>query len=88
MDRQDNQESVVRKAMVAVPRVDFVPNEWKWAAEEDRPLPIGSGQTVSQPYTVAKMLEQLADGGRIVIPVRGEMIVIEKHGKYVFVPLI
>ncbi|KKU57155.1 MAG: Protein-L-isoaspartate O-methyltransferase [Candidatus Amesbacteria bacterium GW2011_GWA2_47_11b] len=35
-----------------------------------------------------KLLEQLADGGRMVIPVRGEMLKIEKHGNFVFVPLV
>jgi len=167
----------VRAAMAAVDRAAFVPEEWRWAAGEDRPLPIGYGQTVSQPYTVARMLEllgsggrvlevgtgsgwqtailarlfdkvysveiipqlareakfrlqklklknvkikvgdgkkgwkryapydgiivaadadevppalvsQLAEGGRMVIPVRGEMLKIEKHGRFVFVPLV
>lgn len=66
MDGQDNQESVVRKVMRAVSRAGFVPDEWEWAVEEDRPLPIGYGQTVSQPYTVARMLELLGQGEKVL----------------------
>lgn len=40
-----------------VPRPVFVPPDYKKQAWENRPLPIGSGQTISQPYTVARMLE-------------------------------
>jgi len=42
-----------------VDRIDFVPQELHSMAYEDRPLPIGSAQTISQPYTVAFMLELL-----------------------------
>ncbi len=49
----------VLAAMRAVPRHLFVPKkEEKWAYE-DSPLPIGHGQTISQPYIVAYMTEQL-----------------------------
>lgn len=41
-------------------RILFVPEEYYSYAYEDRPLPIGSAQTISQPYTVAIMLELLA----------------------------
>lgn len=40
-------------------RIEFVPEELAVAAEADVPLPIGSGQTISQPTTVAFMLELL-----------------------------
>ena len=43
-----------------VDRVDFVLPEYQAQAYEDHPLPIGFGQTISQPYTVALMLEWLA----------------------------
>lgn len=43
-----------------------MPDEWKWAAYEDRPLPIGYGQTISQPYTVARMCELLGQGTRVL----------------------
>src|SRR3954462_6848406 len=49
----------VLRAMEQVPRHEFVP-ESLWAdAYADMPLPIGSGQTISQPYIVAAMLEAL-----------------------------
>jgi protein-L-isoaspartate(D-aspartate) O-methyltransferase len=50
----------VLEAMHAVPRERFVPAEWRHAAYDDSPLPIGDGQTISQPYVVAKMTELLA----------------------------
>ena len=46
-------------AMQAVPRERFVPAEYSGSAYEDRPLPIGMGQTISQPYIVALMTESL-----------------------------
>jgi len=49
----------VLAAMRAVPRHDFVSPAEEASAYDDRPLPIGSGQTISQPYVVAFMAEQL-----------------------------
>ena len=49
----------VLAAMVKVPREEFVPSNLRGASYEDRPLPIGYGQTISQPYIVAFMTEQL-----------------------------
>jgi len=49
----------VLAAMRKIPRHVFVPENWERAAYEDRPLPIGEGQTISQPYIVAVMTEQL-----------------------------
>jgi protein-L-isoaspartate(D-aspartate) O-methyltransferase len=49
----------VLRVMRAVPREKFVPKELRHRAYEDRPLPIGYGQTISQPYIVAFMTEQL-----------------------------
>jgi protein-L-isoaspartate(D-aspartate) O-methyltransferase len=46
-------------AMLAVPRHAFVPSDLREAAYSDRPLPIGEGQTISQPYIVALMTELL-----------------------------
>jgi protein-L-isoaspartate(D-aspartate) O-methyltransferase len=46
-------------AMTQVPRHDFVEPRYRDQAYEDHPLPIGAGQTVSQPYIVALMLELL-----------------------------
>ncbi len=47
----------VMQAMAAVPRHEFVPMEVRHLAYADRPLPIGHGQTISQPYIVALMTE-------------------------------
>ncbi len=45
------------QAMRKVPRHIFVPKEYESEAYEDNPLPIGYGQTISQPYIVAYMTE-------------------------------
>ncbi len=50
----------VLDAMGRVPRHEFVPEPLRPEAYEDHPLPIGEGQTISQPYIVAAMLEHLA----------------------------
>lgn len=49
----------VLAAMRRVPREEFVPAELRAETYEDHPLPIGYGQTISQPYIVAFMTEQL-----------------------------
>ena len=49
----------VLAAMAKVPREEFVPADARVEAYEDGPLPIGYGQTISQPYIVAFMTEQL-----------------------------
>jgi protein-L-isoaspartate(D-aspartate) O-methyltransferase len=49
----------VLDAMRKVPRHRFVPAEFQGAAYDDSPLPIGQGQTISQPYIVAYMTEAL-----------------------------
>ncbi|MBN1476502.1 protein-L-isoaspartate(D-aspartate) O-methyltransferase [Candidatus Sumerlaeota bacterium] len=46
-------------AMRAVPRHEFVPRDARPLAYADQPLPIGQGQTISQPYIVGYMTEQL-----------------------------
>ena len=46
---------IVMQAMNTVPRHEFVPAEQRDKAYENRPLPIGYGQTISQPYIVALM---------------------------------
>jgi protein-L-isoaspartate(D-aspartate) O-methyltransferase len=54
--------------MAAVPREAFVPTELRHEATADRPLPIGFGQTISQPYIVAWMTQELdvAPGARVL----------------------
>lgn len=57
-------------AMQTVPREAFVPVEARDLAYDDRPLEIGSGQTISQPYIVAFMIEALAlKGGETVLEI-------------------
>jgi protein-L-isoaspartate(D-aspartate) O-methyltransferase len=53
-------EARVLAAMSRVPRHEFVPAPLRDRAYEDGPLPIGHGQTISQPYVVAFMTEALA----------------------------
>ncbi len=53
----------VLRAFERVPRERFVPEELRGAAEDDRALDIGFGQTISQPYVVARMTEVLELAG-------------------------
>jgi protein-L-isoaspartate(D-aspartate) O-methyltransferase len=58
------------KALRRVPRHRFVPAESAAEAYEDHPLPIGHGQTISQPYVVAFMTEALGlKGGETVLEI-------------------
>lgn len=75
-ERIDERETMVREQMMErgikdpvtlvalrhVPRHDFVPDELSHSAYDDRPLPIGYGQTISQPYIVAYMTEIIHPG--------------------------
>lgn len=56
--RAINDEKVL-SVMEQVPRELFVPNEWRRLAYKDTPQPIGSGQTISQPFIVALMTRTL-----------------------------
>ena len=62
------QDPNVLEAMRTVPRHLFVPPEWIDNAYDDNPLPIGYGQTISQPYIVAWMTEllELQPGDRVL----------------------
>jgi protein-L-isoaspartate(D-aspartate) O-methyltransferase len=57
--RRGVDDSGVLAAMAAVRREEFVPKEFRQRAYEDAPLPIGEGQTISQPYIVAAMTAAL-----------------------------
>src|ERR1035437_7452788 len=57
---RDVRDVGVLDAMRNVPRHEFVPETFRQDAYGDHPLPIGEGQTISQPYIVAAMLEHLA----------------------------
>ena len=50
-------DAIVLEVMGAVPRHLFVDASYRDKAYEDHPLPIGEGQTISQPYVVALMTE-------------------------------
>jgi protein-L-isoaspartate(D-aspartate) O-methyltransferase len=57
---KDVLDARVMEAMRKVPRDEFVPPDMKSAAFENGPLPIGCGQTISQPYIVALMTDMVA----------------------------
>jgi protein-L-isoaspartate(D-aspartate) O-methyltransferase len=57
--RYEVRDERVLAAMARVPRERFVPADLRRYAYEDRPLPIGHGQTISQPLMVAMMTEAL-----------------------------
>jgi len=67
VDRGITDTHVIR-ALKKVPRHLFVPEPYRDAAYTDRPLPIGEGQTISQPYIVAVMTEalRLRPGDRVL----------------------
>lgn len=56
---RDIKSEKVIEAMKEVDRKDFLPDDMHHLAYEDRPLPIGKGQTISQPYIVAYMSQAL-----------------------------
>jgi protein-L-isoaspartate(D-aspartate) O-methyltransferase len=61
-------DPAVLEAMLSVPRHKFVPEEYLNLAYNDHPLPIGYGQTISQPYIVALMTValELESGDRVL----------------------
>jgi len=67
---RDVEDARVLAAMGRVPRELFVPEAYRARAYEDAALPIGGGQTISQPYMVARICEALAlRGGERVLDV-------------------
>ena len=92
----------ILRAFASVPREAFLPPALLARAYEDTALPIGLGQTISQPSMIALMLAALAEGGRLVMPVGGSesqiLVTCERDDKgtlhyraganCVFVPLI
>jgi len=68
--RRGISDELVIRAMRKVPRHKFVPKEMQTSAYDDCALPIGEGQTISQPYMVAIMTEKLGlSGGEKVLEV-------------------
>lgn len=63
-------DSGVLEAMRTVPRHRFMPEQVRPQAYEDHPVPIGEGQTISQPYIVALMTESLnLEAGDVVLEI-------------------
>ena len=59
IEAQGVQDPEILRVMATVPRHEFVPREYLDQAYDNHPLPIGYGQTISQPYIVAWMTELL-----------------------------
>ncbi len=59
LESRDIRDRLVLKAMLEVPRHEFVPEELRDSAYEDNALPLKMGQTISQPYIVAYMTQAL-----------------------------
>jgi protein-L-isoaspartate(D-aspartate) O-methyltransferase len=68
LEGRDITDPEVLQAMHKVPRHEFVPEEQVRYAYDDHPLPIGEGQTISQPYIVALMTQvlKLKSGDRVL----------------------
>lgn len=94
LERRGIADGRVLAAMRAVPREWFVGDEARWQAYADRALPIGSGQTISQPFMVALMTQALGAGEKshvlevgtgsgyqaaILAHVAGGVVTIERH---------
>jgi len=92
--RRGVSEPRVLAAMRAIPRERFVPENMREFAYEDNPLPIGEGQTISQPYIVAAMVEaaEVRPGDKVLEvgagsgyaaavlgQIAGRVIAIERH---------
>lgn len=70
IEARDVKDKRVLRAMRKVERHKFVPKQLRLLAYTDRPLPIGEGQTISQPYIVALMTELLElEGGEKVLEI-------------------
>lgn len=94
LERRGIADPRVLEAMATVPREAFVERDLQTDAYVDGPLPIGEGQTISQPYIVALMIEALQlDGGErvlevgagsgyaaaVIAQIAGEVYAIERH---------
>ena len=61
-------DDAILSAFRKVPREEFVPEDLREFAYDDAPLPIGEGQTISQPFIVACMIDaaEIASGHRVL----------------------
>jgi len=68
LERRGISDPLVLAAMGKVPRQEFIEDSLRPRAYEDNPLPIGEGQTISQPYMTALMAEtlKLAEGENVL----------------------
>ncbi len=68
LEGRDIYDKRVLDAMASIPRHEFVPFSYRYMSYEDHPLPIGYGQTISQPYIIALMTQslQLDDSVRVL----------------------
>jgi protein-L-isoaspartate(D-aspartate) O-methyltransferase len=67
LESRDIRDERVLEAMRAVPRHRFVPEQHRHLSYADGPLPIGNGQTISQPYIVALMTQMLELAGNEIV---------------------
>ena len=59
LEKRGITDKLVLEAMRDLPREEFVPDPYKALAYEDKPLPLGPDQTISQPYIVAYMVQEV-----------------------------
>jgi protein-L-isoaspartate(D-aspartate) O-methyltransferase len=70
LERMGIRDERILRAMAEIPRQRFVPEHLQSRADGDYPLPIGLGQTISQPFMVAWMTQELAlQGGERMLEV-------------------
>ncbi len=68
LKRRGIDDAAILEAFRTVPREEFVPDDMREFAYEDGPLPIGEGQTISQPFIVACMIDaaEVSAGDRVL----------------------
>ena len=89
LERPEITDDRVLDAMSLIPRKEFVPQKYSSIANADSPLPIGSGQTISQPFIVAYMSQEarVKPGDKVLEIGTGsgyQAAVLEKLGAKVF----
>ena len=70
LKRRNITDERILNAFLSVPRHEFVPEDHRDAAYSDNPIPIGYGQTISQPYVVALMIQEIGvNEGDVVLDI-------------------
>ena len=100
IERRGIREPIILEAFRAVPREEFLSDEYRDLAYGDHPLPIEAGQTISQPYVVALMIQaaRIGFGDRVLevgagsgyaaavmSRIAGEVVAVERQGELVAV---